>query len=367
MSSNIRNKSNFFRNTQLTKEEYKQAISELELGTYSSQVRVKEEFSKMAGNSIHKYAHITNSVNCTGDFIENSKNALQSYGLVDAENAKNIFIGANTIKDSQDLTSVGKLEECYEAILAGRGGSRVVLSFSCGSGSKNLFYCDSCRGCSDCFGCVSLKKKQYCIFNKQYSKEEYFKLIEKIKSHMDEMLYIDKLGRKYGFGECFPTQISPFAYNETIAFEEHPLSKEQIIQEGYKWRDPETKNYSSTIKSDDLADNIKDINDSICNEIIGCPNEGDTQTQCTSAYRILPDELQFYRQMNLPIPRYCPNCRYHQRLVWKNPFRFYERQCMCALTSHEHKGKCANMFETMYAPDKPELVYCKECYQKEVY
>ncbi|MDQ5954313.1 MAG: hypothetical protein QG583_241 [Patescibacteria group bacterium] len=367
MSSNIRNKSNVFRNKQLTKEEYNEAISGLKLNTYSGQLQSKKEFSEMEKKAIHKYARIKNSVNTVGDFIENSKNIYRCYGLVKAENMKYVFFGVNTTKDSQDLIFTGKAEECYEFVFGGRGASRVVLSFSCGGGSKNLFYCDQCKGCSDCFGCVGLTKKQYCIFNKQYSKEEYFELVEKIKKHMDDMPYIDKIGRKYGFGEFFPTETSPFAYNETIAFEEYPFSKEKAIKEGYKWKNVEPKSYAPTITTDMLPDSINDIPDSICDEVIGCPNNGDTSTQCVSAYKILPDELAFYRQMKLPIPRYCPNCRYHERLIWKNPFRFYKRECMCDILSHEHAEKCEVEFETMYAPSREEKIFCKECYQKEVY
>ncbi|OGI67430.1 hypothetical protein A3A05_02285 [Candidatus Nomurabacteria bacterium RIFCSPLOWO2_01_FULL_41_12] len=367
MSSNLRNKSYAFRNKQLSKEEYQKAITALSLGKYEGQLRAKEEFADMAKKAIHKYAHIKNSVNTVGDFIENSKNAYHCYALVDSENVKNIFLGVSSLRDSQDLILAGRLEECYEFTSGGRGGSRIVLSFSCGGGSRNLFYCYGCRTCSDCFGCVSLDKKQYCIFNRQYSKEEYENLVPKIIKHMDEIPYIDKIGRKYTFGEYFPTELSSFAYNETIAFEEYPMTRERVLSSGYKWKDLETKSYASTFKSRQLPDDIKDVKDSICDEIIECPNQGQIETQCTSAYRILPDELSFYRQMNLPIPRYCPNCRYHQRLVWKNPFHFYERECMCELSNHDHDGKCTNAFETMYAPNRPEKIYCKECYQKEVY
>lgn len=367
MSSNIRNKSYVFKNKQLSKEEYEKAISALRLGTYSGQWQVKAEFKDMAQKALHKYAHIKNSVNATGDFIENSKNIHNSYGVVDAENAKNIYFSVSEIKDSQDLTFVGRLEESYEATVAGRGGSHLVFSFNCGGGSHNLFYCDSSRGSSDCFGCVGLSKKQYCVLNKQYTKEKYFELIEKIKKHMNDLLYVDKAGRRYPFGECFPAEISPFAYNESDVFEEFPLSKSEVLVKGYRWKDPEVKSYTSTIKSSDIPDNITDVKDSICGEVIECPNQGRVETQCTSAFRILPDELQFYRKMNLPIPRYCPNCRYYARLVWKNPFRFYKRGCMCQLGKHGHTGKCPNEFETMYAPERPEIIYCKECYQKEIY
>jgi len=366
LSSNLRNKSNVFKNKQLSKKEYREAVANLKLGTYSGQLRAKEDFIKVYQNAIHKYAHIKNSVNVTGDFIENSKNVYRSFGLLDAENVKYIFIGANTTKDSHDLVSTGKLEECYEAILAGRGGNHIVLSFSCGGGSRDIFYCDSSRGCSNCFGCIGLNKKQYCILNKQYSKEEYKIMIEKIKEHMNNMPYIDKISRKYSFGECFPSEISPFAYNETIAFEEEPLPKEEVLSSGYKWRDIEQKSYIPTITTSKLPDSIQDVPDSISNEIIECPNNGNTKTQCTLAYKILPEELSFYRQMNLPLPRFCPNCRYHNRIIWRNPFRFYKRECMCDLSSHNHGDKCPNEFETMYAPEQPEIIYCKECYQQEV-
>ncbi|HEV7423977.1 MAG TPA: hypothetical protein VGO21_02180 [Candidatus Paceibacterota bacterium] len=366
LSSNIRNKSFIFQNKQLSKEEYGKAITNLRLETYSGQLNTKSTFKEIEEKAIHKYAHIKNSVNATGDFIENSKNIHQCYGLIDAENMKYVFFDVNTAKDSQDLIFTGKVEECYELAYGGRGMNRVTFSFSCGSGSKNLFYSDTCRACSDCFGCISLNKKQYCILNKQYSKEEYFELVEKIKRHMDDMPYTDALGREYKFGEYFPSEISPYTYHETVAFEENPLSKEQALSAGYKWREIETKSYVPTIKAANVPDSIRDVADTITEEIIECPNKGKVETQCTSAYKILPDELAFYRQMNLPIPRYCPNCRYHQRLVWKNPFRFYKRECMCNLQSHQHKEKCSNEFETMYAPDRPEIIYCKECYQQEV-
>jgi hypothetical protein len=368
MSSNLRNKSNVFRNKQLTKEEYKKELESLKLETYSGQVNTKKEFKEMTMNAIHRYSHIKNSVNCTGDFIANSKNCSNCYGIETAENIKNCYFSmAPNVHDSQDLIMTGRGEECYEITNAGRGMSRVVLSFSCGSGCRNVFYSDGCRGCSDCFGCISLINKKYCILNKQYEKEEYFLMVEKIKKHMEDMPYIDKIGRRYGFGECFPIELSPFAYNESLVYEEEPLSKEEALVQGYKWLDKEGKSYEATIKSKDIADSILDINDDICNGILECPNKGKIETQCTSAFKILPDELSFYRQMKLPIPRYCPNCRYYQRLEWKNPFKFYERECMCEIPNHNHEGKCKNKFETMYATNRLEKIYCKECYQQEVY
>ncbi|MDD5146800.1 MAG: hypothetical protein PHN39_03645, partial [Candidatus Pacebacteria bacterium] len=105
---------------------------------------------------------------------------------------------------------------------------------------------------------------------------------------------------------------------------------------------------------------------------------GDCNEQCTTAFRIIPQELQFYRKMNLPLPRLCPNCRHYQRLKQRNPLKLWKRQCQCVgeksqngvytnTTSHNHgSDPCPNTFETSYSPDRPEIVYCEECYLKEV-
>ena len=78
-----------------------------------------------------------------------------------------------------------------------------------------------------------------------------------------------------------------------------------------------------------------------------------------TAFRILPEDLKFYRRMNLPLPRLCPNCRHYQRLKQRNPLKLWHRKCM--------KEGCTNEFETSYAPNRPEIVYCEKCYQQEVY
>ncbi|MFA6258552.1 MAG: hypothetical protein WCX79_02535, partial [Candidatus Paceibacterota bacterium] len=110
-----------------------------------------------------------------------------------------------------------------------------------------------------------------------------------------------------------------------------------------------------------------DVDESIIGKVIECKNKGNEQTGCTEAFKIIPDEYQFYKRMNLPIPRFCPNCRHYNRLKQRNPMKLWHRQCMCENESHGHKGRCKKEFETSYAPDRPEIVYCEGCYNKEVY
>ena len=91
-----------------------------------------------------------------------------------------------------------------------------------------------CQTSSDLFGCVGMRSKQYCILNKQYSKDEYARLVKKIKEHMIMMPYVDPLGREYKYGEFFPPEFSPFAYNQSIAPEHFPLTKDEAIGRGFR-------------------------------------------------------------------------------------------------------------------------------------
>ncbi|NVN97130.1 hypothetical protein HXX01_02765, partial [Candidatus Nomurabacteria bacterium] len=199
---------------------------------------------------------------------------------------------------------------------------------------------------------IGLKNKQYCILNKQYTKEEYFEMIEKIKKHMDNMPYIDAKGRVYKYGEFFPYELCPFGYNEAVINDHFPLTKEEILERGYPYKEKQDNKYIITLKAKDIPDDIKDTDDSILNEVIECEESG-------KAFKITPFEFQFYQRMNIPIPRLHPDERYKKRLAFRNPMVLYTRKCM-------HEG-CNNEFETTYAPERPEMIYCKECYQREVY
>jgi len=187
----------------------------------------------------------------------------------------------------------------------------------------------------------------------------YEELVPKIIKHMNDMPYIDKKGRIYKYGEFFPPELSPFCYNETIAQEYFPLTKEQAIEQGYKWKDKEERNYTIDIRTKDIPNDIKDVDETIINKVIECKHQGKCNEQCTEAFKIIPDEYQFYKRMNLPLPHLCPNCRYYQRLKQRNPLKLWHRKCM--------KEGCTNEFETSYSPDRPEIIYCEKCYQREVY
>ena len=364
----LRNKSYQIFNVPYSKEEYDQKIKEFNLGSQNSFEKLRQQaYSSWLKFPVKFMQGLQNS-NVSGDYIYNSKNTHHSYRVKDTEDSKyclNILNGPT--KDCYDYANWGAGSELvYEGLVCGNQSYNVKFSWNAHTSNKNVEYCIWCSSSSDIFGCIGLKKKQYCVLNKQYTKEEYENLIPKIKEHMAKMPYVDKIGRIYKYGEFLPGEMSPFPYNVSEAHELFPKTKEEALVEGLMWKEEEKRNYNVTKNSADLPDHINDTKEDIINETIACEHSSNCNHECTSAFKIISQELQFLKRLNIPLPRLCPNCRHYERLAERNPLKLWHRQCMCDKGTHGHPGKCPNEFETSYAPERPETVYCEQCYQAEV-
>ncbi len=265
------------------------------------------------------------------------------------------------------MSTGGEISESYEDITCDNSNRSFFSIFSWKN--QDVEYTQHCHSSKSLFGCVGLRNKKYCIFNKQYTKEEYEKIRGKIIQQMNNVPYVDKKGNIYKYGEFYPAELSPFGYNETEANEHFPLTKEEAPKKGFNWQDNiQCTIGKETLKPENIPESINDTEDSILNEILACIN-------CKRNYKIVSNELIFYKKMKIPISRRCFYCRHEARLKRRNPFKLWYRQCMCGspgspstTTEHFHgAGKCEVEFETSYAPDRPEIVYCEKCYQQEVY
>ena len=362
--SGLRNKQYYIFNKPFSKQEYEKFLAGNYLGKRRNLVRLQEEARKVWLSVPKKYSQIIKCRNVKGNYISESKDISNGWDVEKCEDCKNLDI-ATSLKDCYDVTCFGWGELGYEMGHAG-GVNRSKFSLHLfGSGSidsthsANLEYCFFTPGCSDCFGCCNLKKQEYCIFNKKYSKVDYERLAEKIEQQMLDMPYTDKKGRVYKYGELFPPEISPFGYNETTANDYYPLNKQEAIDKGYNWSD-----YESDVKYEfsdyEIPDDIREVKDDILQKVLKCEVSG-------KAYRIIPMELQFYRQMGLPIPKRAPLQRHRDRMSQLLPRKLFQRQCQCEVVGHNHKnGRCLVNIDTPYAHDRPEIVYCEACYLAEV-
>lgn len=378
--TNLRNKQYCIFNQQYTREKYAKKILEFDLSSARQIEIFRQEFERIYLASIHRYATILKSENVVGDNIDNAKNCLMCFDITEgAEDCKFLHWGGLQTKDVYDGgPGIGDAAELmYEAVDTGLHSSDAAFT-NVVYGSYRIRYALFCHNSSNIFGGIGLRNKQYCILNKHYSRNEYELLLPKVIKHMIDVPYVDARGREYRYGEFFPAEIVPFAYNETIAQDYFPLTREEALRRGYAWKDFEGRHYAITLKVDEIPERSEDIRDDMVKEVMQCEHAGRCNEGCTTAFKITSTELSFYRRLSLPLPRRCFNCRHARRLQKRNPLKLWHRACQCAgvvsgngiyqnTASHFHaSASCPNKFETSYAPDRPEIVYCESCYQSEI-
>ncbi|MES3031640.1 MAG: hypothetical protein V4699_00145 [Patescibacteria group bacterium] len=352
---NLRNQEYCIFNEHYSKEEYFEKLKELKLHTSSGIEKMERDFSEFRKKFPKRAMMSIKSEKVSGDWFLNCKNVEQSFECRNVKDGKYL----HSIYDAQDCMDYyqwgNNSELIYDSLNVGINSSRISFSTQCWMNAHDLIYCDSCPSSAYCFGCIGLKKGEYSVLNKKYSKEEYEALVPKIIEHMKEMPYVDSRGIEYKFGEHFPDELSAFAYNESAAIDFYSLTKEEALSKGYKWKDKEKKTYSTTIKSSDLPETISEVGDSILNEVIECAEK--EQPYSVGAYRITENELSFYRRMDLPIPRVCFDVRHTRRLKKRPPLKTIKRTC----------SKCEIEVETVYTENYAPIIYCEKCYQQEVY
>jgi hypothetical protein len=382
---NLRNQKYRIFNIQYTKEEYNIGIQKWDLGSYEIIKKAQEKFMELYYKTPRRFALILNSVNVTGEDIQNSKNCINCFSATHGvENCKYIFHGGLLLKDSYDITLSGDKSELLYQVTGSTECQNMLFSRACNN-SVDIEYSENLYDCAHCFGCAKLKHKKYCILNKQYTKEEYEELLPKIKKQMLEVPFIDKKGIAYRYGDFYSSEHAIWSYNESWAHQWFPITKEHAKEQNFIWHNPIERNYSITIESNKLPDHINDVSDDILNEVILCEHSiqknGEFEVicneNCTNAFRILQNELTLYRSMKVALPRLCPSCRHYGRLKKMNPVRLWNRRCMCAGTESNNKkyqntvkhfhgeSQCQNEFQTTINEERKEIVYCKECYQAE--
>jgi len=358
----LQNKEYHIFNQKHSREEYEDKIRSLNTGNARTILAALAKTHELTGKEIVKYYHGFNCENVTGDYLYNCRNVVEGYDLKNCEDVSHCAT-CETFIDCQDANfSPQKTEQSYQCLTV--GGYHLLFCHSCVSGAAELLYCDNCHGSKNCFGCVGLKNKQYCILNTQYSKEEYEKLAAEIIRHMQKTPLRSLDGSSqlrpsgfagqaagYEWGKFMPPTLSPFGYNETIAQEYFPLTKAETLKLGWKWKEEkpgEEQSYMGPVVA--VPDDIADVTDDITGKILRCEATG-------KLFKILPQELAFYRQLKVPLPRLCFMERQRRRFAVRNPRHLWKRECM----------KCGKGIETTYSAERPERVYCEECYLKEVY
>jgi len=130
-----------------------------------------------------------------------------------------------------------------------------------------------------------------------------------------------------------PFSLSAFGYNETIAQEYFPLTKEGAIAQWFKRSDHEAPSPSADQEG-----------------VLVCE-------MSWKPFRLIPQEIEFYKKNSLPLPTKHPDVRHAERMKLRNPRKLRDRECSI----------CEVDIKTTYAPERLEKVCCEECYNKKIY
>lgn len=344
-SSGLRNKKFVFENVQLTEEEYKMRMSELKF-TNENIEKWENLLDKISLAIPKKYMHGVNNENVIGEYIDNSKNLYDVYDALDVQDCSYCDTIGLASKDMYDCSYGGLNSElCYE-VNGFTTFNRTKFSYY-GRSLHDSAYSKYCTSSDHLFGCLDLVQKKYCILNKQYTQEEYEELVPKI---------IEQMTRDKEYGEYFPITDSLFAYNESVVNDYFPLTKEQALAKGYRWYDAEVQ--PTVAQTYVVPQEIKNVTDDVVGQKLVCKH-------CAKNFTIIKPELVLLRKWGLPIPEWCHECRYQRRINLRNPRQFWDRKCVN--TPQGGGQQCSKDIRTSYSPERPEIVYCEECYLKEVY
>jgi len=301
-------------NKQCSKEEFEEKLRQIENGPAYFCGMLKNE-------AIHRANNLLNCEDSTGDNLSGCRDMYQCFDMQNSEHCG--YCAEGDAKYCWDCTNIYLNPElCCQNM-------STLQTYNVKYGtfiyySSDLTYCDSCWYSKNLFGCIGLQHKEYCILNRQYTKEEYEKLIPQIIDHMK---------RAGEWGKFFPKDFSPFCYNETIAMEYFPLSKDEITKLGYLWKEPDRKNYLPP-----------------SGDILACES-------CGKNYKIQASEEKFYQKYNLETPTLCPDCRHMLRFQFKNPKATFPNAC----------SKCGKAVQTSYQSKQVKNLYCESCYNEAVY
>ncbi len=333
MCCNLRHKEYYVMNREVSRDEFlKLRRSLAHYDTLEDACATFNEFRKRFPERAMRGFH---NENVSGDYLVHCKDSQLCFDGLSLRDCKYCTQSFAHLSDCWDCYGGGEGELLYECSNLGYNAFNLRFCSLALNQIRDLTYCiSSWNGSHDLFGCVGLKKKSYCILNKQYTKSEYEALLPRVIEHMN------KNGE---WGEPFPPKVSVLPYNVSTSYEHFPMSKDQARSEGFSWLDENVKDHQAQQYA--VPQEISQVSDDITKALLACEN-------CHKNFKILPQELAFYRDIGIPVPRSCFFCRHQRRAAQRYPRKLWNSAC----------SKCSTKMLTSCAPDRGLAVYCDRCF-----
>ncbi len=338
---NLRNKRYCFANEQCTKEEYASKVGAFQAASWEAQQAMLAQFAALQAEAIHPAQRLVQCEDCTGDNLQGCTRCDHCFSCQECRDGRYLW-DVKEHSDAMDVYSGGRGSELQYETTATSAAYGCAFCLRAPE-SQHILYSYLTLGCAHLFGCIGMRRAQYCVLNTQYTKEEYDALVPTI---------IERMRSEGAYGEFFPTAISPFGYNDTVAADHFPLSQEETVARGWRWqeRNDTIPDVEKVIDASQLPDSLDDIPDDVLNWAIRCSVSG-------RPFKLTAPELAFYRQHRIPVPRTHPDVRYRGRMALQRLFRLWDRAC----------DRCGTAISTSMVPERSGKVFCEACYLAAVY
>lgn len=179
--TNLKNKSFCIFNRQFTESEYNEKIKKLKSLPPEKILTIVDDLKKRF--PLTQTIAAENDNTFYGNYIHFDKNCYLCFDAAHDENCAYIYDSFNC-RSSYDLTYVAlDTEITYQAVDS-------ATLFNCNfavhaSNCQDSSYLFNCFNVKDSLGCVGLSNKEYCILNRQFTKEEYEKISNQIFSQIN--------------------------------------------------------------------------------------------------------------------------------------------------------------------------------------
>ncbi len=176
----LKNKSYYILNEKVSENKFRWIMKNI-MSNNSLYYKMKEKFKTLLKTFPKKNLINLNSFNCIWNFYKHSSNCTNCFDIINWEWLKHSLSCKGIVKDCYDCNFFVNTENSLES--SGIIGYKIAFSETCWY-DNDMYYNNDCYNSSFLFWCIWLRNKSYCILNKQYTKEQYEKLVPKIIEHM---------------------------------------------------------------------------------------------------------------------------------------------------------------------------------------
>src|SRR3989339_1163230 len=145
-----------------------------------------EQFSRLLLDT--PQINLQNRNNENSEYCNDTNDLKNSYLCCNSEYAENYYYvntGGFHGKDCMDLLWCMECQLCYECTKVFKG-YHCFWCFNCNNIS-DCYFCEDLIGCTNCFGSINLRHKEYYIYNEFVGKEKYLDFLKKFSFSTDKI------------------------------------------------------------------------------------------------------------------------------------------------------------------------------------